>query len=86
VARVSLVVDRRHRARDGGARALFGFFECVHDGEAAGRLVEAMLAECRAAGVAVVEGPFNPNHYSPLGLQANRFDVGPCSSISGSRS
>jgi hypothetical protein len=77
VARLSLVVDQRHRAPGGGVRALFGFFECVHDEEAAGRLVEAMLAECHAAGVAVVEGPFDPNHYSPLGLQTSRFDVGP---------
>ncbi len=77
VARLSLVVDERHRPPGGRRRGLFGFFECVHDEEAAGRIVEAMLAECRAADVAVVEGPFNPNHYSPLGLQTSRFDVGP---------
>jgi hypothetical protein len=77
VARLSLVVDERHRLPGGRKRALFGFFECVHDDEAAGRIVEAMLAECRAANVAVVEGPFNPNHYSPIGLQTSRFDVGP---------
>lgn len=77
VARVGLVIDERHSAAGGPKTALFGLFECVEDNEGAARVVEAMLAECRAESVDVVEGPFNPNHYSPVGIQTNRFDVGP---------
>jgi len=77
VARASLVVDPRHDGRSGRATALFGFFECVRDDEAAAHLIEALLAECRLQGVAVLEGPFSPNHYSPIGLQTSRFDAGP---------
>lgn len=77
VARVGLVVDQRQTPVGGPKTGMFGLFECIHDDEAAARVVEAMLAECRTAGVAVVEGPFNPNHYSPVGIQASAFDIGP---------
>ncbi len=76
-ARVGLVLDERHTAAGEPRTALFGLFESANDEEAAGRVMEAMLNECRAAGVAVVEGPFNPNHYSPVGIQVSAFDVAP---------
>jgi hypothetical protein len=76
-ARLAVVISRHHRERFGRKAAFFGYFEAKNDPEAAGRLFAEAGDHCRAEGAATMEGPFNPNHYSELGLQIDRFGTPP---------
>jgi hypothetical protein len=77
VARLSAVVDPAHERAFGVRAGFFGFFESENDGEAARRVFGEAEAFCRARGASVLEGPFNPHHYSELGLQMDRFGTAP---------
>ena len=78
VARLAVVMDDRRRdGRGGGQTAGFGFFESADDDEAVRCLFEAAEAYCLARGAGSLEGPFNPHHYSELGLQIDRFGTPP---------
>lgn len=77
VARTALVVNPKHWQKFGEKVAFFGFFESVSDSKAVRCLFRAAEEICRARGVRFLEGPFNPNHYSELGLQVSRFGTGP---------
>lgn len=77
VARVAVVIDRRHRERTGVKLAQFGFFECINDEEALRSLLDVASQYCRSEQVELLEGPFNPNHYSELGLQLDKFGSRP---------
>jgi len=76
-ARVAIVINPLHRKRFGENTAFFGFFESKNDRAVVRRLFESAEAYCRSRGVEFLEGPFNPSHYSELGLQANRFKSPP---------
>lgn len=76
-ARVAIVINPLHRKRFGDNTAFFGFFESKNDRAVVQQLFASAEAYCRSRGVEFLEGPFNPNHYSELGLQANRFDTPP---------
>ena len=76
-ARLAIVIDRHYEAKFGVRTAFFGFFESTHDDEAVRRLFGAAEDACRAEGVRILEGPFNPNHYSELGLQVEKFGTSP---------
>ena len=77
VARTCVVINPAHWAKFGQKAAFFGFFESRDDEAAAGRLFEAARGFCRAQGAELLEGPFNPNHYSELGLQTSEFGTRP---------
>ena len=74
LARASLVVSDDHRRRFQTRTAFFGFFESVDDDECSNALFAAIERRCRERGVETLEGPFNPNHYSELGLLGDHFD------------
>ncbi|HPW17842.1 MAG TPA: hypothetical protein PLP83_05620 [Candidatus Aminicenantes bacterium] len=76
-ARLAVVVSRAHERAFGVRTAFFGFFESANDEGAARRLFDEAEAYCRAGGVERLEGPFNPHHYSELGLQADMFGTAP---------
>lgn len=76
-ARVAIVIDRRYREKYGVKSAFFGFFECINDEDALRNLFDTALQYCRLEGVELLEGPFNPNHYSELGIQVNKFGTRP---------
>jgi GNAT superfamily N-acetyltransferase len=81
-ARMAVVIDDRHRGRRSGngcdgRLATFGFFESVDDVEAVRRIFEAAETYARSQGASSLEGPFNPHHYSELGLQIDRFGTPP---------
>jgi hypothetical protein len=76
-ARLALVIDRLYEDKFGVRTAFFGFFESTDDQEAARHLFGEAEKFCRAAGVRILEGPFNPNHYSELGLQIDKFGTNP---------
>jgi hypothetical protein len=77
VARTAVVTNRKHWRKFAEKTAFFGFFESVNDRKAVRSLFDCALAIARVRGAEVLEGPFNPNHYSELGLQVNRFDTPP---------
>jgi len=69
IARMIVVTNPDHWDKFGEKAAFFGFFEAKQDAEAVQRLFESVESYCRSIGVEQIEGPFNPNHYSELGLQ-----------------
>ena len=77
VARTAIVINRAHHLAFGVRSAFFGFFESANDEEAARRLFGEAESYCRARGAEVLEGPFNPHHYSELGLQIDGFGTAP---------
>ena len=77
VAREVIVINNKHWEKFRKKTAFFGFFESTSDDEATGRLFDAAGQYCKSAGAEFIEGPFNPNHYSELGLQINYFDEPP---------
>jgi hypothetical protein len=76
-ARLAIVIDRLYEDKFGIRTAFFGFFESANDDEAARRLFGEAAEVCRAEGARILEGPFNPNHYSELGLQVDKFGTFP---------
>ncbi len=77
VARVAVVINRLHEKKFGVRSAFFGFFESVNNQSVVRSLFDEVEAYCRREHAELLEGPFNPNHYSELGLQANAFDSPP---------
>ena len=75
VARTALIINHNHERKYGVRSAFFGFFESVDDRKAVKVLFEAVIRHCRSGDVELLEGPFNPNHYSELGMQIDRFDT-----------
>lgn len=75
VARTAVVISRRHEEKFGVKTAFFGFFESTNDQAATNFLFAEVASYCHSCGVEVLEGPFNPNHYSELGLQISHFET-----------
>jgi hypothetical protein len=77
VARTAVVINPRHEQKFGVRAAFFGFFESIDDSGAVKTLFAAAAEFCIGRGVTILEGPFNPNHYSELGLLVDHFDRSP---------
>jgi len=77
VARSIAVINREHWRKSGRKAAFFGFFESVKDTEAVSCLFESVSGYCRNEGATLLEGPFNPNHYSEMGILTNNFHTPP---------
>jgi len=77
VARLAIVISRAHQAAFGVRAAFFGFFEAANDEQAVKDLFAEAETFCRARNIELLEGPFNPHHYSELGLQIDRFGTAP---------
>lgn len=75
--RVAVVLNPAHVETFRDRAAFFGFFEARNEPAVARALFSAAESFCRAHGAEFLEGPFNPNHYSELGLQVSRFDRPP---------
>lgn len=73
VARAMALANPRHKAKFGEATAFFGFFESIRDPQATASLFDALEDFSRQHGATSLEGPFNPNHYSELGLLTENF-------------
>ena len=76
-ARIGIVIDRRYHKKYGVKSAFFGFFESIHDEDASRNLLDTALQYCRGECIEILEGPFNPNHYSELGIQVDKFGTRP---------
>jgi hypothetical protein len=57
--------------------AFFGFFESTNDPAAVSTLFGTVIHYCHVQGATLLEGPFNPNHYSELGLLVDHHDRPP---------
>lgn len=77
VSRTIMVINHAHWAKFKRKSAFFGFLESVNDSAAIECLFRKVESECRLLGAEYLEGPFNPGHYSELGILTNNFDVPP---------
>jgi hypothetical protein len=77
VARLSVAINRRHEKKSGVRSAFFGFFEAKPDTSALSALFGTAERYSRGQGAQIIEGPFNPNHYSEMGLQLDGFGIPP---------
>ncbi len=73
VCRSVMVINHHHWVRWNRKSAFFGFFESVNDIGAVTCLFERIEADARASGAEFLEGPFNPNHYSEIGILSTGF-------------
>lgn len=76
-SRAAVIINWLHQKKFGVKSAFFGFFESINDLDAVRCLFNEAEKYCRSEGVELLEGPFNPNHYSELGLQADKFGTPP---------
>jgi hypothetical protein len=74
VARSILVINKNHWKRWNQKCSFFGFFEAFNDLDSVKALFGVIESESRLAGADSIIGPFNPNHYSELGILADNFD------------
>jgi hypothetical protein len=77
VSRAIMVINLNHWTRWNKKSAFFGFFESFEDINAVRFLFEKIESDCRSAGAEFLEGPFNPNHYSELGILTDNFNCPP---------
>jgi hypothetical protein len=77
VCRSIMVINHLHWQKWNKKSAIFGFFESVNDSNAVKSLFDKIEADCRASGAEYLEGPFNPNHYSELGILIDNFNSPP---------
>ncbi len=77
VCRSILVINRLHWVRWDKKSAFFGFFESYENAKAVKYLFSRIEEEARKAGAEIIEGPFNPNHYSELGILLDNFNTDP---------
>jgi GNAT superfamily N-acetyltransferase len=72
--RIAAILNRGHIERYHEQRGFFGFFECVDDQEAAGRLFDAARQWLTDRGIPSMRGPTNPSLNYELGLLIEGFD------------
>jgi hypothetical protein len=77
VCRSIMVINHLHWTKWNQKSAFFGFFESINDCNAVTCLFKKIEEDCRASGAEFLEGPFNPNHYSELGILLDNFNSPP---------
>lgn len=73
-ARTALVINDMHCRKFNVHAGFFGFYESINDTGATRALFHAVEGECARMNIDTLEGPFNPNHYSELGMLEDRYD------------
>ena len=76
-ARSVVIINKAYWEKWSKRTAWFGFFESVDDIDCARILFEEMERYCREEGAECLEGPYNPNHYSELGLLIKNYSDPP---------
>jgi hypothetical protein len=77
VSRAILVINQLYWQKWNRKSSFFGFFESINDSIAVKCLFDKIEADSRASGAMHLEGPFNPNHYSELGILTGNHDSAP---------
>ena len=75
VARAVIVINSEYWKRWNQKTAFFGFYEAIYDQEATTQLFSFLETYCLQKGAEYLEGPFNPNHYSEIGILSENFDM-----------
>jgi len=73
VARAIAVINPEHWKKFNQKTAFFGFYESQNDEQASAILLDKVEGYCRQNGAERLEGPFNPNHYSELGMLVKNY-------------
>ena len=76
-ARISISVNNDYNWQSIVKTGFFGFFEAFDDQNAVRCLFAEVEKYCSENGIKRLEGPFNPNLYSALGMLSNSFDSPP---------
>jgi hypothetical protein len=74
VSRCAVIIDRLYQQRHKTKNAFFGFFESINSDEAVKSLFGGVEKYCSGQEIEYIEGPFNPNLYSELGLLLDKFE------------
>ena len=77
VARISLSVNKDFCSKTGIKIGFFGFFESFNDPQAVRFLLKVLFKYCSQENIKRIEGPFNPNLYSEIGMLCTNFDFPP---------
>lgn len=77
LCRSIMVINHLHWTKWNKKSAFFGFFESLNDCNAVSCLFKKIEEDSRASGAEYLEGPFNPNHYSELGILLDNFSSDP---------
>lgn len=77
VARISLSVNKDFCKKTGMKIGFFGFFESFNDPQAVKFLFKVLFKYCLQENIKRIEGPFNPNLYSEIGMLCTNFDLPP---------
>ena len=77
VGRIAAILDHNHNRATNDAAALFGFYECVDDGEVSRQLFGMVADWARQKGLKRLLGPMNPTTNDECGLLINGFDSSP---------
>jgi len=75
--RIAAILNRGHVERFSEQRGYFGFFECVEDGEAAGKLFDAVRAWFAERDIRWLRGPVDPAMDYGIGILVDGFDSPP---------
>ncbi len=73
-ARISLSVNEAYNSKALVKTGFFGFFEAFNEPAVVKTLLDEVKNYCREEGILRLEGPFNPNLYSELGMLCSSFD------------
>jgi hypothetical protein len=77
VCRCIMVINLLHWSKWNKRSAFFGFFESLNNSKAVRLMFGKIGSDCRESGAEFLEGPFNPNHYSELGILTDNFNSSP---------
>ncbi len=74
VSRTAVIINDEYEKKFGIKNAYFGFFESFDDLSAVRLLFRDAESYCEQNSISNLEGPFNPNHYSEVGIQLDNFN------------
>jgi hypothetical protein len=77
ISRISLSVNKIFCEKTGTRTGFWGFFESYNDSQAVSILLKTLSEFCLQRNIKRIEGPFNPNLYSELGILSNKFNSPP---------
>lgn len=77
IARISLSVNEDYNMKSNTKTGFFGFFEAFNDKDAVKYLFTELKKYCGENGITRIEGPFNPNLYSEIGMLCCSYDLPP---------
>jgi GNAT superfamily N-acetyltransferase len=75
--RIAAIIDHHGNQVLGEPIGTFGFFECLHDQECAGRLFDTAIEWLKQRGCTRIRGPYNPSSSDECGILVEGFQTRP---------